>query len=843
MRKLYLSLILLLASCATAQTVTLSASHFGALAPATRNMYWWPVLSNGTPTSYQVDGVGQAQNTPIIIPVVPGVLTGPVPDTDLRAPQNLCFKITFEFSTGGSQTLGAGYDCAQPAANNPWCADGVCNFDDHTPNLAPLVMLQSGPTGSQGQGPAGTDGITALTGDGAANGPGSAIFTLATVNPQWGSCGHGTHVCQISTDGKGRIVGQTAVAISVTGGEATDLSNLAAPTAINDTTLTFAGAAGLTAGGTNQPVSLAPSGTGAVVATSNFQDKAGQVVNAKAYGALCNGASHPLSGYYSTLAAAQAVYPFIISLTQQLDYAALKAAANVAFGPDGSEHATNTALNVPLYLPAGTCNFGSDELLIRNADGIVIQGAGKTATVLEGSGIVLGFDGLWYSKLSDFEVITTSSSATVAIDVDGNVPGHPYSTRSVQGNLLQNILASGGNSLYALAFCRQGSNNAQCSENTFVNLHLSNASNSALWIDGFNALDNVWVGGDVQAYGKNGIYLSNSTLKEIGVSFEPAPGCGQLNNGGADIYATGGVGGSEVAIGSRTEGFSFLHASSTNVYVTGFTQNAALNNWAANNSVTLNEATEQSGSDGKKHLYCATTPGTSGLVAPTWPATGTVSDGTAVWTTTPFNAITFGNGTVDYSSSFIDPAASVTPGSSLWQLGSWNAPDGAHTGFIGNWTGTTTSELYMQSQGVWQSFFANAQPITQPSHYQPTLSLPASSAGVIAPSGYGFTVATTLKAYKAAITTSAVPTISGCGTISNQIGGGLAGTFQTDSTSCTPTLNGLPVTTTGYACMLWDQTHPTNPIGNVSSTTTSATFGTLSTTASDVIAFQCGLSY
>lgn len=49
MRKLYLSLILLLASCATAQTVTLSASHFGALAPATRNMYWWPVLSNGHP--------------------------------------------------------------------------------------------------------------------------------------------------------------------------------------------------------------------------------------------------------------------------------------------------------------------------------------------------------------------------------------------------------------------------------------------------------------------------------------------------------------------------------------------------------------------------------------------------------------------------------------------------------------------------------------------------------------------------------------------------------------------------------------------------------------------------
>lgn len=42
------------------------------------------------------------------------------------------------------------------------------------------------------------------------------------------------------------------------------LSNLASPTAINDTTLTFAGAAGMTAGGTNQNITLTPSGTGTV---------------------------------------------------------------------------------------------------------------------------------------------------------------------------------------------------------------------------------------------------------------------------------------------------------------------------------------------------------------------------------------------------------------------------------------------------------------------------------------------------------------------------------------------------------------------------------------------------
>ena len=465
------------------------------------------------------------------------------------------------------------------------------------------------------------------------------------------------------------------------------------------------------------------------------------MVDVRDYKAVCDGASHPLSGYYSTLAAARAVYPFVTSLKQELDYVAVKAAANVAFGPDGSEHAAKTGLNSPLLLPAGTCMFGNDELLISNADGIIIQGSGKTATVLTGNGIVLGFDGLWYSKLSDFEVVTTGSSAIVALDIDGNVPGHPYRTRTVQGNMLQDIMVGGGGSTYALTFCRQGGSNAQCSENTFVNLHLSNASDSALFINGFNAIDNVWIGGDVQAYGKNGIYLSNSTLKEIGVSFEPGGGCAQLNNGGADIYAAGGVGGSVVAIGSRTEGLSFLHVSGAVTYVSGFTQNAALNTWTANYSVTLNEATEQTGSDGNKHLYCATAAGTSGAVAPTWPATGTVSDGTAVWTTTPFASLTFGQGMVDYSSAFIDPAAIPSAGGGTWQFGTWNNPGGW---YASDWVTSTFSESYLQSQSAWQDFYTNPQAVVEASHYQPTYNLPAKSVGVIAGST-GWTIAAKLK--------------------------------------------------------------------------------------------------
>lgn len=567
-------------------------------------------------------------------------------------------------------------------------------------------------------------------------------------------------------------------------------------------------------------------------------DNGTQVLNAKVYGAVCDGGSHPLSGYYGTLAAAQAVYPFITSLTQTIDYAAAKAAANVAFGPDGSEHANNTGLNRPLLFPAGTCRFGNDTLLIRNADGIRIEGAGKTATILQGKGIVLGFDGLWYSELSNFEVSTTSSLATVALDIDGNVPGHPYRTRGVQGNLLRNVFVDGAHSSYALAFCRQGGNNAQCSENTLVNLHLINASSAAILINGFNALDNVWIGGDIQGYSKHGIYLSNSTLKEIGVSFEPVAGCTQLNNGGYDIYDVGGVAGSVVSIGSRTEGLSFMYITGNKAYVAGLTQNAALTTWRENHAFSLATATEQTGTDGKTHLYCVTTAGTSSDSPPTWPSSGTVTDGTVVWTTTTFAALSvLGGGFVDFASSHIDPAGRVVTGQAHWQFGEYNVPSGW---FVGDYVDGSITEQYMQNQSMWQSFYTNSNSSSMPSYFKPSLNLPASSNGILA---QYFTLAARLRVNQSILSTSAVPTITGCGTISDQKGGGLAGTFQTDATSCTPVLTGLPYSPNGFACTLWDQTSPTFPIGNLSSTATSARFGTLTTTASDTLAFQCGLSY
>lgn len=55
-----------------------------------------------------------------------------------------------------------------------------------------------------------------------------------------------------------------------------------------------------------------------------------QFVTPEQFGAIGDGTAHPLSERYLTLSAAQAVYPFVTSLTQTIDWAACQAADNYA---------------------------------------------------------------------------------------------------------------------------------------------------------------------------------------------------------------------------------------------------------------------------------------------------------------------------------------------------------------------------------------------------------------------------------------------------------------------------------------------------------------------------------
>jgi hypothetical protein len=112
----------------------------------------------------------------------------------------------------------------------------------------------------------------------------------------------------------------------------------------------------------------------------NLVTRMADVVNVKDFGAIGDGSSHPLSSVYPTLAAAQAVYPFVTSLSQEIDWAAIQAAVNTAnlkynsvFFPAGIYF-----VNAPVNIYTNSCLFGvtpqAGASRIRLADGISFIG-------------------------------------------------------------------------------------------------------------------------------------------------------------------------------------------------------------------------------------------------------------------------------------------------------------------------------------------------------------------------------------------------------------------------------------------------------------------------------------
>ncbi|EKP2490612.1 phage tail protein, partial [Escherichia coli] len=66
--------------------------------------------------------------------------------------------------------------------------------------------------------------------------------------------------------------------------------------------------------------------TGATSISQHIKNS--QAISVIDFGATIDGTLHPLSEIFSTLSAAQMVYPFVSSLSQSVDYAALQSACN-----------------------------------------------------------------------------------------------------------------------------------------------------------------------------------------------------------------------------------------------------------------------------------------------------------------------------------------------------------------------------------------------------------------------------------------------------------------------------------------------------------------------------------
>jgi len=168
----------------------------------------------------------------------------------------------------------------------------------------------------------------------------------------------------------------------------------------------------------------------------------------------------------------------------------------------------------------------------------------------------------------------------------------------------------------------------------------------------------------MQNYSTNGVYLLAGSIAIFGTSFESGHGYEQILNGGCDINASSaGVYDPIVVYGSRTESLCFYKGAFSQLAdISGANQAiGSVAPWSAKTAFSLNTLTKQLASDGH-HVYRVTTAGTSGSTAPTWPSSGTVTDGTVVWTLLLFNAVSIAEGHFDRATSFLDTAASVVPG-------------------------------------------------------------------------------------------------------------------------------------------------------------------------------------
>jgi len=145
--------------------------------------------------------------------------------------------------------------------------------------------------------------------------------------------------------------------------------------------------------------SLTVTATGSTTARS-LANRFADVVNVKNFGAIGDGASHPLSSVYSTLAQAQAVYPFVTSLTQELDWAAIQAALNtqksVYFGDNSNTYLITSDLviysNCKYFANGATIYqqnileeiFTGDNINNSEISGFVLRGASPVPLVADG---------------------------------------------------------------------------------------------------------------------------------------------------------------------------------------------------------------------------------------------------------------------------------------------------------------------------------------------------------------------------------------------------------------------------------------------------------------------------
>lgn len=300
--------------------------------------------------------------------------------------------------------------------------------------------------------------------------------------------------------------------------------------------------------------------------------------------------------------------------------------------------------NVPFTISATT-----------NANPAVIT-TSSPHNIVSGRNVLLqNYSGTLGTALNGFRVATVLSPTTFSVAVNTTTSSvyaggaSEYSTRSVQQNTFTNIQATGASgtavNTYAVAQNRQGGSSAQ-GENLWINPQLG-SSYTAFYNNGFNALANLILRGDMQDF-VTGVFTVAGHVNIIGTSFEsthPYEQATEPSDFGYDILTgLAGVNEHMIVEGIRTESLQFFKGSGTQpTQLNGVAQGVgAVTQWGAFSGYSLHQVLLKNVTVlgiSQPHAFFVSTVGTSGAVEPTWPATGTVADGSIVWTEMPFRSV------------------------------------------------------------------------------------------------------------------------------------------------------------------------------------------------------------
>jgi len=310
------------------------------------------------------------------------------------------------------------------------------------------------------------------------------------------------------------------------------------------------------------------------------------------------------------------------------DYAAIQAAIDAAAAIGSAT----------IYFPKGTYKVSASPT-ITHGKGINLLGEGDDNTVINaGAFPAMKTVGYWRSLVQGIQFSCNANTTGGAFQLDGETNG---SFGSQQITFLQCAFYGNSNSKYVFTNCLIAGSNGQGSECTWISCAFGNGrtnSGDALFYNGgANALQNTLIGCNFQNY-NTGVYIASGNVDILHCGFQSTIGYTQILNGGYDVDGSSFSAGDCVTMtGCRTESLQIYKGGGSYAHISNFCQQqAAAGSWSSG-AKTLNALVRGRTTAGNDKLYRCTTAGTTAGVAPTWPESGTVTDGSVVWTQLDFN--------------------------------------------------------------------------------------------------------------------------------------------------------------------------------------------------------------